>query len=131
MAELTFELKHGLLTGKGTADETLHKTVKLRELTASDVIDAQLAAERVVMGGNGKAVAYCSEVLMGLEMMRRQVAAIGNIPGPLDMKQLRMLHPADLELISTKAAALDEMLEEVATRGRTDAAGGGTDEPAG
>ncbi|WP_332831743.1 hypothetical protein [Escherichia coli] len=24
-----FELKHGLLTGKGTADETLHKTVKL------------------------------------------------------------------------------------------------------
>ncbi|HAM3643476.1 TPA: phage tail assembly protein [Escherichia coli] len=131
MAELTFELKHGLLTGKGTADETLHKTVKLRELTASDVIDAQLAAERVVLGENGKAVAYCSEVLMGLEMMRRQVAAIGSIPGPLDMKQLRMLHPADLELISTKAAALDDMLEEVATRGRTDAAGGGTDEPAG
>ncbi|EMS0101212.1 phage tail assembly protein, partial [Escherichia coli] len=94
MAELTFELKHGLLTGKGTADETLHKTVKLRELTASDVIDAQLAAERVVLGENGKAVAYCSEVLMGLEMMRRQVAAIGSIPGPLDMKQLRMLHPA-------------------------------------
>ncbi|EOZ6873582.1 hypothetical protein ACQVAB_005259, partial [Escherichia coli] len=84
-----------------------------------------------VMGGNGKAVAYCSEVLMGLEMMRRQVASIGNIPGPLDMKQLRMLHPADLELISTKAAVLDDMLEEVATRGRTDAAGGGTDEPAG
>ncbi|MFV2241665.1 phage tail assembly protein, partial [Escherichia coli] len=119
MAEMTFELKHGLLTGKGTADETLHKTVKLRELTASDVIDAQLAAERVVLGENGKAVAYCSEVLMGLEMMRRQVAAIGSIPGPLDMRQLRMLHPADLELISTKAAALDDMLEEVATRGRT------------
>lgn len=117
MATMEFELKHGLLTGKGTADETLHKTVKLRELTASDVIDAQLAAERVVLGENGKAVAYCSEVLMGLEMMRRQVAAIGSIPGPLDMKQLRMLHPADLELISTKAAALDDMLEEVATRG--------------
>ncbi|MCW0135724.1 hypothetical protein OIU92_00160 [Escherichia coli] len=25
---------------------------------------------------------------MGLEMMRRQVASIGNIPGLLDMKQL-------------------------------------------
>ncbi len=81
-----------------------NKTVKLRELTASDVIDAQLAAERVVLGENGKAVAYCSEVLMGLEMMRRQVASTAAFPARLDMKQLRMLHPQTLSLISTKAA---------------------------
>lgn len=34
MAELTFTLKHGLRTGKGTSDEMLHKDVTLRELTS-------------------------------------------------------------------------------------------------
>ncbi|HGY4723283.1 TPA: phage tail assembly protein [Citrobacter amalonaticus] len=130
MAEMNFELIHGFTTGKGTTDEARHTTVSLRELTASDVIDAQLEAERVVLGDNGKAVAYCSEVLLGLALMRRQVAQVGAIPGPLDMKQLRQLHPADLELINDKAAAMDRMLDEVAARGRTDAAGSGNDGPA-
>ena len=67
MAELTFPLVHGLRTGKGTTDEMLHKDVTLRELTSRDVIESQLASERVVIGDNGKAVAYCSEVMMGLE----------------------------------------------------------------
>ncbi|KFB90701.1 bacteriophage Mu Gp41 family protein, partial [Trabulsiella guamensis ATCC 49490] len=88
--------------------------VKLRELTSKDIIDAQLAAERVVIGANGKAVAYCSEVLMGLELMRRQIALIGTIPGPLDMKQLHSLHPEDLKALTEKAAAMDNMLEETA-----------------
>lgn len=81
MAELTFTLIHGLRTGKGTTDEMLHKDVTLRELTSRDVIESQLASERVVIGDNGKAVAYCSEVMMGLEMMRRQIKRIGEIPG--------------------------------------------------
>ena len=79
MAELTFTLKHGLRTGKGTTDEMLHKDVTLRELTSRDVIESQLASERVVIGEHGKAVAYCSEVMMGLEMMRRQIKKIGEI----------------------------------------------------
>ncbi|VEB83046.1 Uncharacterised protein [Citrobacter koseri] len=33
------------------------------------------------------------------------------------MKQLRRLHPDDLNLINEKAAALDDMLREVAERG--------------
>ena len=41
MAELTFTLKHGLRTGKGTSDEMLHKDVTLRELTSRDVIESQ------------------------------------------------------------------------------------------
>ncbi|SHG64597.1 Mu-like prophage FluMu protein gp41 [Pantoea sesami] len=127
MAEMTFELTHGLLTGKGTADETLHKTVRLRELDASDVIDAQLAAERVVLGENGKAVAYCSEVLYGLELMRRQIATIGSLPGPIDMRLLRTLNPVDLKILNERAQAMDDLLEEVSSRGRPDAAGSGAE----
>jgi phage FluMu protein gp41 len=127
MATIEFELIHGLRTGAGTTDEMLHKSVRLRELNSRDVIDSQLAAERVVMSENGKAVAYCSEVLMGVEMMRRQIASIGNIPGPLDMKQIYALHPEDLKLMTEKASQLDDLLEDTADRGRTDAAGSGTE----
>lgn len=125
MAQTTFTLKHGYLTGKGTEDETRHTTVILRELDSRDVVESQLAAERVVIGENGKAVAYCSEVLMGLEMLRRQILSVGVIPGPLSVKQLYAFHPEDLELLTTKAAAMDEMLTETANRGRPDAAGDG------
>ena len=125
MAQTTFTLKHGYLTGKGTEDETRHTTVILRELDSRDVVESQLAAERVVIGENGKAVAYCSEVLMGLEMLRRQIMSVGVIPGPLSVKQLYAFHPEDLELLTTKAAAMDELLAETANRGRPDAAGDG------
>ncbi|SUB71402.1 Mu-like prophage FluMu protein gp41 [Pluralibacter gergoviae] len=59
-----------------------HRVVTFRELTSKDVIDAQLAAERVVISDNGKAVAYCSEVLMGVELLRRQILQVGELPGP-------------------------------------------------
>ncbi|EMP7137194.1 TPA: phage tail assembly protein [Serratia marcescens] len=125
MAQMTETLIHGLVTGKGTTDETTHKEVTLRELGSKDIVDAQLAAERVVIGENGKAVAYCSEVLMGLELLRRQIASIGSIPGPLSLKQLYQLHPEDLKLLTAKADALDDLLTEVADRGRPDADGDG------
>lgn len=127
MAELTFELKHGLLTGKGTADEMLHKTVRLRELTSKDIVDSQMAAERVVIASNGKAVAYCSEVIYGLEMMRRQIVTLGSLPGPLSLELLYKLNPTDLKYLTEQAQALDDMLEDVSERGRDDAAGGGTE----
>nr|WP_113865479.1 phage tail assembly protein [Brenneria salicis]NMN90527.1 phage FluMu protein gp41 [Brenneria salicis ATCC 15712 = DSM 30166]RBP64857.1 phage FluMu protein gp41 [Brenneria salicis ATCC 15712 = DSM 30166]RLM31576.1 hypothetical protein BHG07_04780 [Brenneria salicis ATCC 15712 = DSM 30166] len=127
MAKMTVTLIHGLVTGKGTADEARHMVVDLRELDTKDVIDSQLASERVVIGENGKAHAYCSEVMMGLEMLRRQIASIGDIPGPLSLKQLYQLHPKDLDLLTEKASDMDDLLTEVSNRGRTDAAGGGAD----
>lgn len=126
MAQTTIQLKHGYVTGKGTADETRHTAVTLRELDSRDVVESQLAAERVVIGDNGKAVAYCSEVLMGLELLRRQILKVGEIPGPLSIKQLYSFHPEDLELLSSKASSLDDMLVGTSTRGRTDAAGDGS-----
>ena len=126
MAQTTIPLKHGFVTGKGTADETRHIEVTLRELDSRDVVESQMAAERVVIGDNGKAVAYCSEVLMGLELLRRQILKVGEIPGPLSIKQLYSFHPEDLELLSSKASSLDDMLVGTSTRGRTDAAGDGS-----
>lgn len=63
---------------------------------------------------------------MGLELLRRQIASIGSIPGPLSLKQLYQLHPEDLKLLTAKADALDDLLTEVADRGRPDADGDGT-----
>jgi len=125
MAQMDITLKHGFVSGKGTEDEACHTSVTLRELTSEDVIKSQLAAERVVIGENGKAVAYCSEVLMGLEMLRRQILQVGSIPGPLSVKQLYSFHPEDLELLTEKAGAMDDLLAETSNRGRTDAAGDG------
>ncbi|HFV9293904.1 TPA: phage tail assembly protein [Serratia fonticola] len=126
MAKMTFSLIHGLVTGKGTADETKHIQVELRELNTKDIVESQLASERVVIGENGKAVAYCSEVMMGLEMLRRQILAIGTIPGPLSIKQIYQLHTEDLKLLTEKADAMDSLLTEVSDRGRTNADGDGT-----
>ena len=125
MAQMSVKLKYGFVTGKGTEDEARHTSVTFRELTSEDVINSQLAAERVVIGENGKAVAYCSEVLMGLEMLRRQILSVGTIPGPLSVKQLYSFHPEDLELLTEKAGAMDDLLVETGKRGRPDAAGDG------
>ncbi|BBV67850.1 hypothetical protein STW0522KLE44_42380 [Klebsiella sp. STW0522-44] len=125
MAQMNVTLIHGFITGKGTEDETRHTEVTFRELDSRDVIESQLAAERVVIGDNGKAVAYCSEVLMGLEMLRRQILQVGSIPGPLTIKQIYSFHPEDLELLSGRAASMDDLLTETSARGRSDAAGDG------
>ncbi|HBQ6087519.1 TPA: phage tail assembly protein [Klebsiella pneumoniae subsp. pneumoniae] len=125
MAQMTLTLIHGYVTGKGTDDEMRHKEVTFRELTSEDVINSQLAAERVVIGENGKAVAYCSEVLMGVELLRRQILKVGEIPGPLSLKQIYNFHPEDLEILSSKASSMDDLLTGTAGRGRPDADGDG------
>ncbi|WP_330993282.1 phage tail assembly protein [Pluralibacter gergoviae] len=125
MAQTTMTLKHGYITGKGTDDEMCHRMVTFRELTSKDVIDAQLAAERVVISDNGKAVAYCSEVLMGVELLRRQILQVGELPGPLSLKQLYAFHPEDLEMLTARAGDVDGLLTETADRGRDDADGDG------
>ncbi len=45
-------LVDGLVTGSGD-DEQRHTDVTLRPLTGKDIIDAELAAERVVQTANG------------------------------------------------------------------------------
>ena len=128
MAVITFKLEHGL-KAVGSGDEPLlYREVGLRELNTNDLIDAQLAAEKVVVHESGKAVAYTSDVLYGLELLRRQIAYIGEVEGPISIKMIRKLDPEDFDLIQRKAQELDQALAEdlakrIEARGRSDSAG--------
>ncbi|MEH8118427.1 phage tail assembly protein [Aeromonas allosaccharophila] len=119
MAVMTFNLVHGYKVTGADGEETYEKEVGLRELTSGDIIDSQFEAEQVVELASGKVASYTSDVRMGINMLCRQVEYIGEIQGPLDMKQLRKLHRDDLTLLQNKAAELDRLaLEEIAKRGR-------------
>lgn len=123
MAVITFELLHGI-EAKGSGDEPLlYREVGLRELTTADLIKAQLDAEKVVVQ-NGKAVAYTSDVMYGLNLLCRQVDYIGEIKGPLSLKMLEKLHVDDFSLLQLKATELDDaLMEALAERGRSNSAG--------
>lgn len=113
MAVMTFDLEYGLTVGDKT-----HHEVGLKELASGDYIDAQLAAEKVVVQ-DGKAVAYTSDVLYGLELLVRQVEYIGAVQGPISVKELRKLHQDDFALLQQKATELDKLIaQELADRGR-------------
>ncbi|QJT15003.1 hypothetical protein E5E97_20190 [Aeromonas sp. 2692-1] len=123
MALITFQLEHGL-KAIGSGDEPLlYREVGLRELTAADLIDAQIDAEKVVVQ-NGKAVAYTSDVLYGLNLLCRQVEYIGELPGPLTINMIKKLHIDDFAMLQSKAQELDMALtDELAKRGRQNSAG--------
>lgn len=123
MALITFELLHGI-EAKGSGDEPLlYREVGLRELTTADLIKAQLDAEKVVVQ-NGKAVAYTSDVMYGLNLLCRQVDYIGEIKGPLSLKMLEKLHIDDFSMLQAKANELDgALMEALAERGRSNSAG--------
>lgn len=113
MAIMTFDLVHGYKVGEST-----HTEVGLRKLTTGDYIDAQLAAEKVTVQ-NGKALSYTSDMLMGMEMLCRQIEYIGAVQGPFTVKELRALESEDFQLIQDNADALDNQLAEaLAQRGR-------------
>ncbi|OUS51469.1 hypothetical protein BM607_009435 [Shewanella sp. SACH] len=113
MAVMTFELEHGLKVG-----DNIHLEVGLRELTSGDYIDAQIAAEKVIVQ-DGKAIAYTSDVMYGLQLLVRQVEYIGKVQGPIDVKELRKLHQEDFTLLQVKASELDQLIaQELEARGR-------------
>jgi len=113
MAVMTFDLTHGLKVG-----DAVHLEVGLRELTSGDYIDAQLAAEKVIVQ-DGKAIAYTSDVMYGLELLLRQVEFIGAVQGPISVKELRKLHQEDFNLLQVKASELDQLIaQELENRGR-------------
>ena len=123
MAVMTFELEHGLKAEGSDGESLLYREVGLRELTTADLIKAQLDAEKVVVQ-NGKAVAYTSDVVYGLNLLCRQVAYIGEIQGPLNIKMLEKLHIDDFSMLQAKADQLDgALMEALAERGRSNTAG--------
>jgi phage FluMu protein gp41 len=129
MAQLKVTLKHGLKVGEDTLAE-----VTLREVTAGDIIEAQDESEKLVYAADGGKLVptlVASPTMVGVHVLRRQVARIGDMDGPLSLEQLKRLHPDDLNLLQAKADEMDGATEaeaasrEVAQRGRGDGDGGG------
>ena len=77
-------LETGLMFG-----EERQLEVTLRELTTGDLLDAETAAERLVMTAEGEPVLVKSPALFGYEILRRQIASIGKINGPISLRELR------------------------------------------
>lgn len=116
---MEFRLKQGLMYG----DEPQYDVV-LRDLTTGDLIDAELASERLMSDKQGNPVLMVSQVLFGYELLRRQIASIGKLQGPLSLAQLRSLTPEDLALINTALETVESAkAQKVLERGRLDATG--------
>lgn len=116
---MEFRLKTGLMFGD---DPQLD--VETRELNTQDLIEAECAAERLLMDGQGNPVLVVSQVLFNYELVRRQIKRIGKISGPISLKQLGSLTPEDLEIINAMLTA-QEMAKTTAQgldqRGRVEA----------
>ncbi|EEZ1447702.1 hypothetical protein E8W22_004238 [Escherichia coli] len=103
--------------------ETREYRVTFRELTAKDSIDAE--AERVVETNNGPML-IASPSLRGVALLRRQIAAVGDIEGPLSPRQIGQLSERDLSRLMAAVSLLDTALagKLAADRGRSGAVSG-------
>ncbi|HDR0995753.1 TPA: phage tail assembly protein [Pasteurella multocida] len=114
---MELRLKQGLMYG----DEPQYDVV-LRDLTTGDLIDAELAAERLMLDKQGNPVLVASQVLFSYELLRRQIASIGKLNGPISLAQLRSLSPDDLALINAALETVESAkAQKVLERGRLDA----------
>ncbi len=127
MAAQKITLKDGFKVGEKTYLE-----VSLRSLTAGDVMDANLDAERLEMvpqmNAGGQVTGYGPEyvkspTLVAMHTLRRQVSIVGLLEAPLEIEMLRKLSPDDINLLSRIANAMDAADLEAITRGRSDGAG--------
>jgi phage FluMu protein gp41 len=122
MATHIFDLIDGVAVGEGDK-RVVHKTVTLRTLTAGDLEDAALEAERVIRDASDNVAIATSPVLMSNNILRRQIQQIGSMMGPLPGPLLRTLSSIDLELIQAEAELLDaagrRAVEAALLRGRS------------
>lgn len=116
MSQTTVTLRHGLKLGDKPQLEAV-----LREMTVGIVIDAYADAEKLVLTADGWQLVQ-SPVMVGVHALRRQIAKVGDIAGPLELSQIKMLHPEDFALLQAAATALDgaaiAALQGVARAGR-------------
>lgn len=107
------------------SDGVAQTAVTLRELCAGDVFDAAREAETLQQTAEGYELVQ-SPTLMGMHLLRRQVARVGTVEGPLTLGQMRLLSARDLGILQAATAALESAAgqaasREVAQRGRSDA----------
>ncbi|EAT1856004.1 hypothetical protein EJO82_04230 [Salmonella enterica] len=98
------DLLDGLPFGEGR-----EYRVTFRELSAKDSIDAETEAERVMDTRNGP-ILIASPSLRGVALLRRQIAAVGDIEGPLSMLQIGQLSERDLSRLMVAVNLRDTAL---------------------
>lgn len=110
-----------LLDGLPSGDSREYR-VTFRELTAKDSIDAEEEAERVIDTRNGP-VLIASPSLRGIALLRRQIATVGEMQGPLSVIQIKQLSERDLSRLMAAVSLLDMALagKLAAERGRSGA----------
>lgn len=108
--------------------EKVHRDAELRLPKAGDIIEAGLESERVVPTPEGY-VLLMSPTMIAQHTLRRQIARIGEHPGPLTLAELKLLSATDLQLLQQAAEQLDGALNQALDqRGRSaapDAGAGG------
>lgn len=120
MAQIKFQLKHGLPYGKGD-NVAMQYDVSLRELNVGDMLQAQEESEKVVATPSGYTLVM-SPTRLGINTIRRQIHSVGTIQGPLSLADMERLHPEDLTLINRHLDGLETaVLQEVEGRGRDSA----------
>lgn len=110
-AGLTEQLQNGyvdLLDGLPFGEGRVYR-VTFRELSAKDSIDAETEAERVMDTRNGP-ILIASPSLRGVALLRRQIAAVGDIEGPLSMLQIGQLSERDLSRLMVAVNLRDTAL---------------------
>ncbi len=114
MAQHEVTLTHGI---KGQKDAVL------RESAADDLIQAGMESEKLVATPDGYQL-VTSPTLMAAHCLCRQIVRIGDLQGPLTLKELGRLRPDDMNQLMAEAENLDQAALGVAQRGRDDGADG-------
>lgn len=101
MATIECKLEKGITVGGRT-----HRVAVLAEHDAGMVIDATAESERVVVV-DGQPHLVSSPNSVGVHVLRRQIVSIGELKGPLEMEQLRLLSAEDLNRLQDHAERLE------------------------
>lgn len=106
---MQIKLKDGLLIG----DERV-TDLTLRKLTTGDLLDSEVAAEQVKLTSQGYQL-IASSAVMSAELYRRSVLKIGDLSGPMSIKQLKSLSMVDYNLLRSAYDTLNNpVISEVA-----------------
>jgi len=115
VSRITVHLEHGLKIGEAT-----HKEIELKMPSAGDVIDASVAAERLVLTPKGGYALVQSPALADFELLKRQIVRIGDLNDVAATDEMvRALHAEDLEALNRAAGEMGRSaMEALDDRGR-------------
>lgn len=106
---MQIKLNDGLLVGDACITD-----LTLRKLTTGDLLDSEVAAEQVKLTAQGHKL-IASSAVMAAELYRRSVEKIGDLDGPLSIKQLKSLSLIDYNLLRNAYDGLNNpTIDEVA-----------------